>query len=176
MKRLVNIFICGLYCVAKRLPESFDSIQIGQRRLRAFCGKYLLEKCGEDVNIEKGAQFAYTVELGDRSGLGINCRLAGKVIIGNDVMMGPNVSCYPRNHAFDRVDIPMDRQGFSAESPIVIGNNVWIGANSILLAGVTVGDGAIIGAGAVVTKEVPPYAIVGGNPARVIRYRKKESV
>lgn len=172
MKKFKRLLGRILYAFASHLPPSFSRLKIGQRAIRAFCGKLILPKCGKKVNIEKNAVFSSLVELGDRSGLGLNCRIAGKVIIGDDVMMGPNVSMYPTNHAFDRTDIPMDQQGFTPEKPIKIGNDVWIGANSIILSGVTVGNGVIIGAGAVVTKDVPDYAIVGGNPAKVIKYRK----
>lgn len=174
MKRIKRFIGKMIYSVARHMPESYQ-LNLGQRKLRAFCGKLLLEKCGANVNIEKNAQFAYGVELGDRSGLGVNCRISGKVRIGDDVMMGPNVSIYTRNHAFERTDVPMNTQGVSEEKPVVIENNVWIGANSIILPGVTISKGAIIGAGAVVTKDVPEYAIVGGNPAKVIKYRKKRT-
>ncbi len=66
----------------------------------------------------------------------------------------------------------MREQGYSEEKQIVVGDDVWLGYGAIILPGVTIGDGAIIGAGTVVTKDVPPYAIVGGNPAKVIRFRK----
>ncbi len=172
MKKIKRIIGRFLYTFASHLPPSFSRIHIGQKAIRALCGKLILAKCGKQVNIEKNAVFASSIELGDRSGLGLNCRIAGKVIIGNDVMMGPNVSMYPTNHAFDRTDVPMAEQGFTPEKPITIGNDVWICANSIILSGVTVGNGVIIGAGAVVTKDVPDYAIVGGNPAKIIKYRK----
>ncbi|MBQ3016477.1 MAG: acetyltransferase [Clostridia bacterium] len=160
-----------IYVFAKHLPESYK-INIGQRKIRAFCGKCLLSKCGKNVNIEKNAEFAYSVELGDNSGLGINCRISGKTLIGNNVMMGPNVSIFTKNHAFDKTDIPMNRQGMSCEKPVIIGDDVWIGANVIILPGITISNGAIIGAGAVVTKNVPEYAVVGGNPAKILKYRK----
>lgn len=76
-------------------------------------------------------------------------------------MMGTDVVIITRNHAFDRTDIPMMHQGFEEERPVVIGNDVWIG------------DRVIIAAGAVVTHDVPPYAIVGGVPAKVIRMRNR---
>ena len=172
MRREIRVLGRLLYIIASRLPESSSSIQIGQQKLRGLCGTMILGRCGKDVNIEKGAVFASNVELGDRSGLGINCRISGKVIIGNDVMMGPNVSIFTANHAFDRTDIPMDQQGMSEEGPVIIEDDVWIGANSILLKGDHVGKGAIIAAGAVVTKDVPSGAIVGGNPAKVLKYRR----
>lgn len=86
--------------------------------------------------------------------------------------MGPDCIALTQNHAFDRVDIPMIQQGLQEEKKINIGNDVWIGQRVIILPGVTIGDGAIIGAGSVVTKNVNDYDIVAGNPARVIRNRK----
>lgn len=161
-----------LYLFASRLPESFFWINIGQKRIRGFCGKLILSKCGKGVNIEKGATFPSCVELGDHSGIGVRALISGKVIIGKDVMMGPDVCIYAQNHAFDRTDIPMNRQGFATEKPVVIGDDVWIGARVIILPGVHIGTGAVVGAGAVVTKDVPDYAVVGGNPARILRMRK----
>lgn len=161
-----------LYAIGTRMPESFSKLQIGQKAFRKLCGKLILNKCGKNVNIEKGAQFPSSVELGDNSGIGVNARINGKAIIGNDVMMGENVSIFVRNHAFDRTDIPMNQQGFSEEKPVVIGNDVWIGSYAIITSGVHVGNGAIIGAGSVVTKDVPDYAIVGGNPAKILKMRK----
>ncbi len=87
-------------------------------------------------------------------------------------MMGPDVVILTQNHKFDRLDIPMLEQGFKDEQPVTICDDVWIGVRAIILPGVTVGKGAIIAAGAVVTKDVCEYAIVGGNPARVIKMRK----
>jgi maltose O-acetyltransferase len=132
----------------------------------------ILSKCGKDVNIEKGAAFPSSVELGNNSGIGIRAQINGKTIIGKNVMMGPDVCIYARNHAFDRVDIPMNLQGFALEKQVVIGDDVWIGARVIILPGVHIGTGAVIGAGVVVTKDVPNYAVVGGNPAHILKMRK----
>ena len=161
-----------LYLFASRLPESFFWINIGQKRIRALCGKLILSKCGKDVNIEKNAIFPSCVELGDHSGIGVRALISGKVIIGNNVMMGPDVCIYAQNHAFDRTDIPMNLQGFATEKPVLIADDVWIGARVIILPGVRIGTGAVIGAGAVVTKDMPDYSVVGGNPARVLKMRK----
>ena len=170
MKKLKRILGKSIYAFARHLPESYK-FNLGQQKIRAFCGKCLLAKCGKNVNIEKNAEFAYSVELGDNSGLGINCRISGKTLIGNNVMMGPNVCIFTTNHAFDRTDIPMNEQGMSVQRPVVIEDDVWIGANVIILPGVTISKGSIVGAGAVVTKNVPEYAIVGGNPAKILKTR-----
>jgi maltose O-acetyltransferase len=163
------------YSFAKFLPPSFSGIQIGQRAIRAFCGKLMLKSCGKKINIEKGAIFSAKVSLGDYSGIGMNSRINGDCSIGDYVMMGSDVVVITRNHAFDRTDIPMMHQGFEEERPVVIGNDVWIGDRVIIMPGVNIGDGSIIAAGAVVTKDVPAYSIVGGVPARVIKSRKPEN-
>ena len=160
------------YTVAKHLPPSTSGIKIGQKALRGFCGKLMLKSCGKQVNIEQGAIFSAKTSLGDYSGIGINARINGTCTIGKYVMMGTDVVVITRNHAFDRTDVPMMEQGFEAERPVVIGDDVWIGDRVVILAGVNVGEGAILAAGSVVTKDVPPYAIVGGVPAKVIKFRK----
>ena len=166
---------CIYVLFAKWLPVSYFPV-IGRfaKWLRMLCGKLILTHCGDNVNIEKGAVFASVVSLGDNSGIGINASITGTVKIGNNVMMGSGCTFYSRNHAFDRMDIPMCEQGFQEEETIVIEDDVWIGGHVIFLPGVHVGKGAIIGAGAVVSKDVPDYAIVGGNPIRIIKYRNAE--
>ena len=175
--RKIRVFIGKMLYVffAKWLPVSYTPI-VGRyaRFLRKLCGKVILKSCGRNVNIEKGAVFSSFVSLGDNSGIGIEANLVGPVCIGENVMMGPNCTFYTRNHSFDRLDVPMCQQGFSEVKPIIIGNDVWIGGHVIVLPGVHIGDGAIVGAGAVVTKNVPKYAIVGGNPAKVLRFRNDE--
>jgi acetyltransferase-like isoleucine patch superfamily enzyme len=96
---------------------------------------------------------------------------SGFIEIGSGVMMGPRVGLFAENHIFDRTDIPMRLQGVDRKF-IRIEDDVWLGTNSVILAGVTVGRGAVVSAGSVVTKDVPQYAIVGGVPAKVIRMRK----
>lgn len=86
-------------------------------------------------------------------------------------MMGPDVMIISRSHGFDRTDVPMYRQVEADPKPVVIEDDVWIGARAILLPGVTIGEGTIVGAGSVVTKSVLPYSIVAGNPARIVRSR-----
>lgn len=131
-----------------------------------------MRKSGKNVDIERGATFSRRTEIGNNSGIGVNCRLQGEVIIGDNVMMGQDCLIYTSNHEFSRIDIPIQQQGYQAEHKVTIGNDVWIGARVIILPGVTIGNGVIVGAGAVVTKDVPDYMIVAGNPAKIIRERK----
>lgn len=145
------------------------------KRIRAAYAKRILKSCGRNVNIERGAFFTPELSVGDNSGVGINCEIFGPVTIGDDVMMGPEVVVYTSGHRFDRLDVPMWKQGSTDPRPVKIGSDVWIGRRAIILPGVEIGDGAVIGAGAVVTKNVPPYAVVGGSPAKVFKYRKSEN-
>lgn len=111
-------------------------------------------KCGERVSLGRGVQ--------------LTC--GGGVSIGDDVMFGQGVFVISNGHVMDRVDIPMVEQGLYG-SPVEIGDDVWIGASAIILPGVHIGRGAVIAAGAVVTRDVPAYALVAGIPGRVVRIR-----
>ena len=161
--------------IAKKMPLSDSRMNFGSKRLRAFCGKLILEHCGSNVNIEKGAQFSVAVSLGDNSGIGVNALIPSYVTIGNDVMMGPECMIFTSNHGMDRLDIPMWKQKHADPKPVVIGNDVWIGARVTILPGVHIGDGSVIGAGSVVTKDVEAYSIVAGNPAKLIRKRNEDA-
>ena len=124
---------------------------------------------------EKGNE---SIEIGNNvalnSNIMINAEGGGKIKIGNNVMIGPNVVFRSSNHKFDRVDIPMQKQGVEP-GYIIVKNDVWIGSNAVILPNVTLGQGSIIGAGAVVTKDVEPFSIVGGVPARLISKRTEET-
>lgn len=155
------------------MPESSTPL-IGNisRKLRAICGYLILEKCGTNINIEKGAKFSHRIERGDNSGIGVNARINGKVIIGENVMMRPNCIIYTLNHKHDRTDIPMCKQGVEEEQVVRIGSDVWIGANTIILPGVEIGEGVIIAAGTIVNKSIPPYKIVASSKLNIIKNRK----
>jgi maltose O-acetyltransferase len=170
MKEIIGRTLYNL--IAKHLPCSYSRLSLGSIYIRRFCGKLMLKKFGENINIEKGAVFSSSVEIGDNSGIGIRASIGGKVVFGSNVMMGPDCIIYTINHAFDRIDIPMCQQGVDEERPVIIGDDVWIGGRVTILPGVKVGNGSILAASAVVTKDVPDYAIVGGNPAKVLKYRK----
>ncbi len=160
------------YGIARHLPKS----QIGRgvfKTLRATLAKGILDKVGKNVNIERGAYFGAgkNISIGDNSGLGINCLVNGPLTIGRDVMMGPDVVIITQRHNYDDINIPMWRQKNHERAKVTIEDDVWIGIRVIILPGVTIGKGAVIGAGSVVTKNVAPYSIVGGIPAKVIKLR-----
>jgi maltose O-acetyltransferase len=133
----------------------------------------LFRSAGNNINIEKGAFFGTgaKISIGDNSGIGVHCKMLGDVTIGKNVMMGPEVVFITTTHDHSRVDVPMIDQGFSQEKPIVISDDVWIGTRCTVLPGVKIGKGVIVGACSVVTKSVPDYVVVAGNPARVIKQR-----
>jgi len=172
-----QILCLGLYYgIAKNLPGSpFPGAWIFQK-FRRILAAQIFENCGNNVRINTGANFGtgkYIV-IGENSSLGSNCWIGNDTKIGADVMMAPQVIILSNSHNFDRVDIPMRNQGASEPRSVVIGNDVWIGTRSIILPGVSVGSHSIIGAGSVVTKDVPDWSIVAGNPARIVRYRNAE--
>lgn len=141
------------------------------QRLRGWAVKNFIVHCGNDVNIEDHAKISSKVSIGNHSGIGIRAMIGGTTFIGDNVMMGRECIIVTQNHAFDRTDIPIREQGFQEEKPEFIGNDVWIGHRVTILPGGRIGDGVIIGAGAVVTGEIPAYTIVGGVPAKVLRKR-----
>lgn len=159
--------------LADILPMNDGLINLGQRHIRSFFASMFLAKSGVNIDIQKYTRFSHSCELGNNSGIGEGSRLYGKILIGDDVMMGPQCWIYTQNHEFRYLDKPMRQQGPQREEPVVIGNDVWIGGRVTILPGVHVGNGVIIGAGAVVSKDVPDYAIVAGNPARILKYRNK---
>lgn len=122
---------------------------------------YMAGKCGISSDLV-AAEYVY---------IGPRCSIPPKVIIGKYTMLAPNVAILGGDHIFDKPDVPIIFSGRPKMPETIIGEDVWIGANVIIMAGVKIGNGAIIAAGSVVTKDVDDYSIMGGNPAKLIRHR-----
>ena len=157
------------WAFAAWLPSS-SHCRLG-KALRGFFARRILASCGKNVNIERFAYFTPEVSLGDGSGIGIRAEIHGNVKIGSKVMMGPEVICYTLNHRHDRLDIPMGDQGHEEPKGIEIGDDVWLGRRVMIMPGVHIGNGVIIGAGGVVAKDIPPYSVACGVPAKVVKMR-----
>jgi acetyltransferase-like isoleucine patch superfamily enzyme len=114
------------------------------------------------------------VIIGDKTFIGLGNVIIGPVRIGSYVMLAQNIVVSGLNHGYEDVEVPPSLQKVSCKE-IVISDNVWIGANSVITAGVTLGKHCVIGAGSVVTKDVPAYTVAVGNPARLIKKYNPES-
>jgi acetyltransferase-like isoleucine patch superfamily enzyme len=135
--------------------------------------QHRLRSVGKGVTIGKDCFFRpNTVEIGDYTFIGDHCWLsAGEIKIGRFVMLASEVAIVGGDHRFDVPGVPSVRTGRGVRKPVTIEDDVWIGRGAIVLHGVHIGEGAIVAAGAVVTKDVPAYSIVASPPARVIRNR-----
>lgn len=162
------------YGLATHMPNSYVPV-IGRisNWLRVRCCHGIFKKCGKIVTVNRKAYFGNgaDIEIGDDSGIGANCQLPNDIKIGSHVMMAPEVLIFSVNHNYSDPDIPIGQQGNQPPRPVTIGDNVWIGQRVIINAGHHIADGTVIAAGSVVTKNLPPESIIGGNPARVIRPR-----
>lgn len=169
----MRYFFYLLYQFAKYLPNTDSKISFGSKSIRSFLVKNFAKvRGGGGITVQRKASISIDIVIGNRSGIGENSIIGKYTTIGNDVMMGPQCYIYTRNHRHDTIHVPMIDQGVEDWKPVKIGNDVWIGSRVTILPGVTIGDGSIIGAGSVVAKDVPPYAIVCGNPATIIKFRK----
>ena len=122
------------------------------------------------------AELGEGITIGDRSAVGAGSFLGGQggIWIGRDVIMGPGVRIFSENHNYGDVEQPIRAQG-QTRAAVAIDNDCWIGGGATILAGVTIGRGSVIAAGAVVTRDVPEYSVAGGVPARVLRSRLTEA-
>lgn len=145
-------------------------------RLRAWLLPMFLGHLGADTVIQQG----FRVTSPDLVSIGAHCNLGesafiaggGGVTVGDWVGFGPDVKIWSVNHRFDDPDTPWLKQGWEYK-PVVIEDDVWLAANVFVMPGVTIGHGAIISAGTVVTKSMPAFSIVAGNPGRVVGWRKR---
>ncbi len=169
--RAISLSIIGhLFCLGNKIT----------RRIRMLIYRPLFRSHGHHFQFDPNGEYSFAnIEVGDDVSLGLRPHLSAthsKIVIGNKVMFGPEVSIHGGNHTTTilcrfMADVRGTEKHANDDLGVVIEDDVWVGTRAIILNGVTIGRGAIVGAGAVVTRSVPPYAIVGGNPARVIRFR-----
>jgi len=147
------------------------------KKMRSLCKKKF-KRFSDTAQFRPGAYAVgcSKIEIGNRVVVRPGCMffgesdtLATSISIEDDVMMGCGVHIYINNHKFDRTDIPLIDQGYYPDKPVVLSKGCWIGANSILLSGVEIGENTVIGAGSIVTKSFPNSVIAAGNPAKIIK-------
>ena len=137
--------------------------------------KALLGKTGENLLIEAPfyCDYGWNIEVGENFFANYHLTIldVGKVTIGKNVQIAPNVSIYTAGHPIH----PDSRNsGYEYGIPVAIGDNVWIGGNAVIMPGVVIGSNTVIGAGSVVTKNIPDWSVAAGNPCRVIRQITEE--
>lgn len=161
------------YSFARYLPQSHSCFNIGGKFRYILCRR-IFKKCGCNVNIERGAWFGsgVNIEIGDYSGIGINAHIPSDTIIGKYVMMGPNCYILDVNHKVDDTETPMIFQGMALRKPTIIEDDVWIGRCVSMTPGRYISTGSIVAMNCVLTKDFPPYSIIGGNPSRLLKTRK----
>lgn len=167
-----NIFLLLYYTLGVILPDLAFPGGRFFNAVRCSLLKHCLTSFGEKNEIDGNIYIGdgTDVEIGSRCQINRACRLVN-VKIGNCVMIAPEVVFVPKMHRTTSTDIPMIDQGNIEYPAVIVEDDVWIGHRAIIMPGVHLCKGSIIGAGAVVTKDVPGYAVVGGVPAKWIRSR-----
>ena len=171
-------YICIIlyYCFLFYLPSPYIPY-IGKcfSKLRARCLHFINPKIHSSSTIGRKCHIGNCSNLviANHSSLGDNFKMNNAIVeIGEYVMIASDVTIMGGGHRFDDVTIPMLKQGEIGKTQVKIESDVWIGTRVTILAkNITIGKGSIIGAGSVITKDVPEYAIVAGNPAHIIRMR-----
>ncbi|MBL0191339.1 MAG: acyltransferase [Saprospiraceae bacterium] len=148
------------------------------RKLKMFLFRYLFKSYGDNFIFDPNGIYSYnTIKVGNDVFIGpgaIFSASESEIVIGDKVLFGPNVTIMGGDHNTTQVgkymyDVRNKLPG--NDLPVIIENDVWVGTGAIILKGVTIGTGSIVAAGALVTKDVPPYSIVGGVPAKVLKQR-----
>ena len=156
--------------VAKRLFRAYNKTTEEDTEVREEIKRQLFRKVGKNVFIEPDfiCEMGNNITIGDDTFFNFGCIIfdMGEVTIGKNVMFGPRVGNYTTNHAFD----PDERvRNVVISKPVTIGDRAWIAADVKILQGVTIGEGSIVGAGSVVTHDIPAGVVAAGNPCRVLR-------
>lgn len=161
-----KIFYIFYTLTAKWLPES-SHLKIA-KKFRYFWLKKIIMYAGINVNVEHGAKFTPELRIGNNSGVGINCEMCGPITIGDNVMMGPEVVIYTRNHKHSK-GTPFLQQGYEIVKPVFIEDNVWIGRRVMIMPGCKIGKNTVIAAGSIVCDSFEDGVIIGGVPAKVLK-------
>ena len=155
---------------ARKLLKEFNDSEPEEVRKRIELVNKLLGKSGKNVWIEPPffCDYGFNIEAGDDCFINFNCVFLDvtPIKLGNRVLIAPNVQMYAATHP---TEAKPRGELWEFGKPITIGSDVWVGGSSVICPGVTIGDRSIIAAGSVVTKDVPPGVIVGGNPAKYIK-------
>ena len=155
---------------ARKILQQLQQIDIDKVKQRAQLLKSLFGSSGKRLYVENTfhCDYGYNIHVGENFYANFNCTIldCASVHIGNDCLLAPNVSLYTATHPLD----PMERtKGVELAQPITLGDHCWIGGNSVILPGVTLGNNVIVGAGSVVTKSFGDNVVIAGNPAKVIK-------
>lgn len=156
--------LAPLYQHRGRHSKIHASVRMDTPPYRRFSlGQYSVVESGACINNAVG-----DVIIGDHTRIGLHNTVIGPVTIGNHVNLAQGITVTALNHNFDNVELRIDEQGVST-NPVAIADDVWIGANAVVLPGVSIGSHSVVAAGAVVTKDVPAHSLVAGVPAKIIR-------
>lgn len=166
-----KIFYLIYNIIGKYLPRTYMPYSFGSKNLRAFLVRNCIDSCGINLRIETNVLLSPFTEIGDNVEINENVRIRQNVKIGNNVLIAPGVQLITINHNYSDASIPIKNQG-EMKGKIEIKDDVWLGTNVIVLPNIKIGKGSIVGAGSIVTKDVPEFTIVAGNPARIIKYRQ----
>lgn len=155
---------------AKRVLYDYNNLPPWEKDKRDHLIKSFLSKTGKNVTILSPfyCDYGYNIEIGENFFSNMNLVIldGAKVRIGDNAFIAPNVGIYTAGHP---LDVEQRNEGLEYAYPVTIGNNVWIGAHVAVLPGVTIGDNSVIGAGSIVSKDIPSNVLAIGNPCRVIR-------
>ena len=155
---------------AQRACWEFNRLPPDARAERTALLRGLFGRMGEHLHIEEPfhCDLGYNIEVGEWFYANYNCVILDvcRVTIGDNVMFAPNVAIYAAGHP---VHPAARNSGYEYGQPVTIGNNVWLGGNTVVTPGVTIGDNVVVGAGSVVTRDIPANVVAAGNPCRVLR-------
>lgn len=154
----------------KDLCFEYNNLPPSKKEDRQNLIRKILGKTNGSFLIEQPffCDYGYNIEIGENFYANMNCIILdeAKVKFGNNVFIAPGCGFYTAEHP---LNVEQRNKGLEYAKPITIGNNVWIGAQCIILAGVTIGDNCVIGAGSVVTRDIPPNVVAVGNPCKVLK-------